>query len=196
MIGLAIALVSCLAQDKHTLEWNPPPKRVVAVKVKATNRDHEQGIDHSLEGEAELTPTGEDTPHGPAYRMKVKRYVLRESKVGAHSEIRYVEGEKISQKGEKFTLTDDQVKELQEGLKVIIPKTGRRVYFSEGEHPAFELATGVVRMELPPTPVRLGGTWKNFEGIDMPGVIFTCDYVYTLKNIDKAKKTAGITVKA
>src|SRR5688500_16227023 len=97
-----LALAILLAQERTTLTWNPPGKRILSEKVKTAMslEDKDREVSGSYECDSELHPSEETSKEGRVFALKVIRLHTIHRKKQAESEVLFERGKEIVLKGD------------------------------------------------------------------------------------------------
>ncbi|HZN61582.1 MAG TPA: hypothetical protein VFC90_04170, partial [Planctomycetota bacterium] len=184
------------AQEKTTLTWNPPEKRVVSAKVKATvsvEAGERKGVT-SFECDSELHPSPETSKDGRVFVLKVNRLHTIQRVEESESEVLFERGKEMVLKGEA-ALESGAFKRMGDDHETVINARGTRLSDLVNDHIAQAMCLGLVSLELAPEAVAAGSTWESEVQIPIRGRDFFGKLKYRVDMIDKGK-TAKIGVKA
>ncbi|HKS17134.1 MAG TPA: hypothetical protein VJU16_07460, partial [Planctomycetota bacterium] len=184
------------AQEKTTLTWNPPGKRIISAKVKTTMsvEDKDREVSGSFECDSELHPSEETSKEGRVFALKVIRLHTIQRKKASESEVLFERGKEIVLKGDA-ALESGAFKNMGGDHEAVINALGVRQADLANDHLAQTMSLGLVAVQLSPNPVSAGSTWESEVQVPFQGRDFIGKLKYKVDMIDKGK-TAKIGIKA
>jgi hypothetical protein len=183
-------------QEKPTLVWNPPEKRILSAKIKAVIvvEDGDRKGSNSFECDSELHPSAETSPDGRVFVLKVNRLHAIQGRGKSDSEVLFERGKEMVLKGDA-ALESGAFKRTGDDHETVINAQGARQSDLVNDHIALTMSLGLVNTQLAPGTVSTGSTWESEVQVPFQGRDFIGKLKYTVNSMDK-QKTAKIGVKA
>src|SRR5262245_10803089 len=166
----AMAAMLLQPQEKPTLVWNPPEKRILSAKVKANISieagGREGGV--SFECDSELHPSEETSKDGRVFALKLNRLHTIQRKGRTESEVLYERGREIVLKGDA-ALESGAFKNMGDDHEAVINSLGVRQSDLVNDHIALTMGLGLVNIQLAPGAVAVGSTWESEVQVPVQG---------------------------